>query len=621
MSIFSTFVLERPPLTVGDVIGDGFLTWLRVAGGFAAFCILVWALVRTISKSRRQQEAPTWGWKGFVYASMIAFGVYLLIGLFWISELFEILQQWSSGQQIELSAPPDEVASKVETTLLVLSSVARLSSTESVRRKISYFFLALMLVILFANWFVPHKPEDQVRNYVGIVDKVMTPLLILPAALLAAFAIPTDIKKQTIHTIVTKPVERFEIISGRIIGYSMLMTLMLFIMSTFSLFFVLRGINPEARAESLKARVPIYGELSFIDQRGRGKDKQYAPGKSTNVGREWGYRGYIEGADPNKAGTLHYAVWDMRELPSDLDDRQSVRCEVTFDIYRTTKGREKKGVSASFFFETWQFTEENREAYRNELREGKVSEGELAKKYGYFEAREVVIADFHTIGVDVPVELFHNAQETGRPPDQAPLRVWVRCDSTSQFIGMARYDLFLREDDPSEGSSLFAFIWNFYKYTFGIWFRLVLFVSLCVAFSARLGGVLAFMSTALIYVLGGLREFLQEVASGKNIGGGPLESAHRLVTRQKVTVELKDTTVVSVIRAVDSFSRAIFQPIIHMLPDVSRYNYVDHVANGFNIGLVQQDLLPSFLMLVTYLLPWLLLGFYMLKTREIAGAH
>ena len=353
MSLFSTFVLERPPLELQGVAVQGFLTWLRVVGGFAAFCILIWAMVRFLAGSSRRSE-KTWAWPAFVYTALGAFIAYLIVALFWLPELFEVIQLWSDGKPIKLSAEPEDLNWKLGLTLLGLSgagalafiavflpflhnllqvswrriwSISRLSFKEAVRRKIVYVFLALMLVILFANWFVPHKPEDQVRNYVSIVDKVMKPLLILPAALLAAFAIPTDIKKQTIHTIVTKPVERFEIIAGRIVGYSMLMTLMLFVMATISLFFVLRGINPEARAESLKARIPIYGQLYFMDQIGRGQDKRFTKAKSTNVGREWGYRGYVEGQNPNKPGKLHYAVWDMVELPGDLEARPTIRCE------------------------------------------------------------------------------------------------------------------------------------------------------------------------------------------------------------------------------------------------------------------------------------------------------
>ena len=41
----------------------------------------------------------------------------------------------------------------------------------------------------------------------------------LPALLLASFGIPNDIKNLNIYTVVSKPVERFEIVLGRFVGY------------------------------------------------------------------------------------------------------------------------------------------------------------------------------------------------------------------------------------------------------------------------------------------------------------------------------------------------------------------------------------------------------------------
>jgi hypothetical protein len=89
-------------------------------------------------------------------------------------------------------------------------ALARLSFKEAVRRRVLWGFSLLLLVFLFGGWFLPHKPEDEVRNYVKAVYWAMTPLLLVTAGLLASFSLPADIKSQTLHTIVTKPVERFE---------------------------------------------------------------------------------------------------------------------------------------------------------------------------------------------------------------------------------------------------------------------------------------------------------------------------------------------------------------------------------------------------------------------------
>ena len=57
--------------------------------------------------------------------------------------------------------------------------------------------------------------------------------------------------------------------------------------------------NPEAAEESLKARSPLYGELSF-ENTGNSQ-------KAESVGREWGYRTYISGPMPGKPTPV--AIW------------------------------------------------------------------------------------------------------------------------------------------------------------------------------------------------------------------------------------------------------------------------------------------------------------------------
>ena len=142
-------------------------------------------------------------------------------------------------------------------------AIALLSWKEAVRGRVVWVFGAMALVFLFADWFVPYKPEDQVRNYVRMVYWSLTPLFLLTAGLLGAFSIPTDVRNNSIHTIVTKPVEKFEIVLGRFLGVLLLMTLFLVGLTTLSLLYVLRGVHPEAAAESLKAREPVHGTLDF----------------------------------------------------------------------------------------------------------------------------------------------------------------------------------------------------------------------------------------------------------------------------------------------------------------------------------------------------------------------
>jgi hypothetical protein len=245
-----------------------------------------------------------------------------------------------------------------------IGALARLSFKEAVRRRVLYAFSALLLVFLFGSWFIDTKPEHQVRTYVGVVFLAMSVLLLFTAALVACFSIPADIRQQTIHTVVTKPVERFEVVLGRFLGFFALMTLVLLFMTAVSLVYVLRGVNPEAAAESLKARVPLNGELRFENT----GDAQ----KAVNVGREWDYRSYITGPMPGQDPQT--AVWEFPSLPRALAGREQVRAEFTFDIYRTTKGQENKGVACWFAARTWRYRDGNDELFRK--RRGAVSTDE-----------------------------------------------------------------------------------------------------------------------------------------------------------------------------------------------------------------------------------------------------
>lgn len=182
-----------------------------------------------------------------------------------------------------------------------------------------------------------------------------------------------------------------------------LLTGVLLVISIFTPFYILRGVDPEAKEESLKARVPIYGDLHFEGTKERTKGE--------NVGREWDYRSYIYGHVANQRD--QYAVWSFWDLPSGLEQRPQVRCEFTLDIYRTTKGEEGKGVFCTFQFESWRFDANNpaqKAKYDKARQEGKKSPDQLAEEYGYYEVRSKEIKDFHTQFIDIPVGVFLNAQ-------------------------------------------------------------------------------------------------------------------------------------------------------------------------------------------------------------------
>jgi hypothetical protein len=646
----SGLFFEHDPLRFRDLPAL-FVGWVQVVGGLAMVAIVLWLLfgylrMRPLDKAR----IPGWMTTVFLWSALGAAVAYVAALGIWMAEY---LRTGGIVVAEEPATPADRKLTLVGVCLLVagalalvaaglsfarglvalrfrrIYALAKLSYKESIRHYVLWAIFAFFLVlILFVSWFIPYKHEDQVRNYVTAFSFSMTLLLVITAMILAAFSIPTDVKQQTIHTIVTKPVERFEVVLGRFLGITFLMTLVLLVITTISLIYVARGIDPEAAAESLKAREPFYGELEY--------ENSADTKKGINVGREWEYRGYISG--PMPGAKPEYAVWNFEAPPRGVLNQDTVRCEFGFDVYRTTKGFENKGVSCTFTFQTWRFRPGDDQAYKEARRtmlaeqqqSGKSEaaiDNELSEKYGYYEKVGKEVVDYHTQWLDLPVGLFKNVlgddperqKEIERQANKPPkLQVRVRCNSATQYVGMAKYDMYLRLDDPRGTNDRLRFAWNFYKGSFGLWLLLSLVIGLAVAASTYLSGVISLI-LVIMFLAGGLaQDFLKSVGAGTNIGGGPAESFYRLVRREVAAAPLEETTTAKVATASDVAFRMFVRLILKLIPDVDSYSKYNFVGEGFNIPLDQ--LIISFVLLAGYLLPCAMLAYYLIKWREIASS-
>jgi uncharacterized membrane protein len=652
--MFATLTLERDPLNLHD-IRPMVISWLQDAGGFAAALLALYFVVQLVQF--KQFKADLKERRNAILFYIMAACLVVAVLAYAVYGVAIRMESRVSGQQSSLSSPTtpaerQQAARNLQSGSLAIGgffaivgislpvlidlvrlrvrprrvwALARLSMKEAVRRKVLWVFTAILLVFLFGSWFFESfKPEDQVRTYVKTVSLVMTLLLLLTAALLAAFSIPTDIKQQTIHTILTKPVERFEIVLGRFIGYTLIMTAVLLVLTLASLGYVLRGVSPEARYESLKARIPQYGDLEFEGT----KEKN----RGENVGREWDHYTYISG--PNPPLPTQYAVWKFDEIPNDLALRDKVRCEYTFDIYRTTKGVDNRGVQCTFILETWQFKEQFASQYQDDLAaEAKKTNpdpdiaNKLAEKYGYCELPGRNVVDFHTLSFEVPGGLFRNAlsdpsrrkQLKAQGQDSPLVTLKVRCDDRTQYVGVAKRDLYFRVDDPNSEWDTLWFAWNFLKGAFGLWLRLCLLIGLCVALSTYLSGVISFLLAGILYLGGFFQDYIRSLASPTpNDGGGPMESFVRLLKRDNsMAAPLEDTTQ-SVVTVWDEPFRWFLRRVLNILPDVDRFDFSSFVSEGFNIS--GTDMLVSFVMLAGFLLPLAMLAYYLIRWREIASA-
>jgi hypothetical protein len=369
---------------------------------------------------------------------------------------------------------------------------------------------------------------------------------------------------------------------------------------------LLRAIDPEARLESLRARVPVYGHLRFLGTSQEGGD---------SVGREWDYRKYIAGG----VNTAHRAIWVFSDLPRDLAQRQGeVPCEFAFDIFRTTKGEEGKGVFCTFEFRTWRWDKDKVRDYQLERDQerSKASldarelDNRLAEKYGYHELRSKQVFDYHTQAISIPVGLFKNALQDGAGKANQ-LEVTIKCESNSQYVGMAKYDLYLLDDEGD-------FRVNFFKCAVGVWLRLCIVIGLAITASTYLSGVISFLWCMFLLVLGYFQEFIKELAQGKAVGGGPVEAMVKLVSKEVMTKPLEDNSAAKTFADTgDVAFQALFRVLLDIIPDVDRFGWTDYVAEGFNISGAQ--LLVSLVVLMGYLLPCALIAYYLMKSREIAA--
>lgn len=700
MMLFASLVLEREPVQWSQLPG-ALMAWCQNAGAVAAFGVALVLLAQTVT--RNPNEWIVWNisdrlrpiyslLRYFVIAAGIGYAALILL---WLGDLFRIpgLRRFLPGAGGDLAYTAGDwiltiagifALAVAMTPVLVdmltrwrwgrIWAIARLSWKEAIRGRVIWVFGAMALVFLFADWFVSYKAENQVRSYVQVVYWSMTPLFLLTAGLLGSFSIPTDVLNNSIHTIVTKPVEKFEIVLGRFIGYAALLTVGLFTLAALSLLYVVRGVTEEARHESYKARVPIYGHLHFAGT----KNAQ----KGDSVGREWTYRSYITGPTRRQQQALRqYAIWDFARIPAELGDREvPILFEFAFDIFRLSKGEiEGKGVYCTFTFTDGMrdsreldllsfemkkeqdslvaphakkkesdrakqidalqreidalekqnlaadaFKEKKKEA---ETRYGKEFEKieqefreeqkkivmQMTAKYRIFQAREEVI-DYHTQVLAVPPEVLKILMSQHDDPSVPKLRVIMSVDQAAeaQMVGVAQQDFYLLAYER-------PFWQNFLKGIVGMWCTHMLVLGVSIACSTYLSSIISLLNTMFLFIAGMFVDYLKEIAERRLDGGGPFESSLRITGRMPIAARLEPSPTSTVIQTLDSAFSWWIGRIMNLLPDVNRHDLHNYVANGFDISWMDILLLDNFLPLAAYLIPWAILAYYLMKYREIAN--
>lgn len=225
-------------------------------------------------------------------------------------------------------------------------ALTRLTLLEAIRRRALYVFVMFAVLLMFAGWFITDsngRAELQVSVHVTFLLTAIS-WLILPAVIfLSCWALPEDIRIRSLHTVVTKPARRLEIVMGRMAGLGLVTLAGLLVMGAIGLFWLNRRIPENAQA-ALQCRVPEFGGLYFIGADG-------VPGVTgLNVGDVWAYRSHIEGNSRARAVWLFPGV-DESALSTAEDGSQELLLECRFEAFRTVKGSEasiRQGISAQY---------------------------------------------------------------------------------------------------------------------------------------------------------------------------------------------------------------------------------------------------------------------------------
>ena len=234
-------------------------------------------------------------------------------------------------------------------------ALTKLTLLEAIRRKALLVFVVFAVLLMFAGWFLTDsnsRPELQVSIHVTFLLTAIA-WLILPAVIfLSCWALPEDIRIRSLHTVVTKPARRIEIVIGRMAGMGIVACLVLLVMGVIGAVWIYRKL-PENSRNQLTCRVPVFGQLYFFDNDGQ------PAATGINVGDTWMYRSHIAGNSRARA------VWMFRDIDESSivletvgtgDEAKTVdgiKLECRFEAFRTVKGSEKsvlQGVQAQYTF-------------------------------------------------------------------------------------------------------------------------------------------------------------------------------------------------------------------------------------------------------------------------------
>src|SRR4029079_10545738 len=143
-------------------------------------------------------------------------------------------------------------------------AIARLAIKESIRRRVIVALAIYIVILLFAGCFLQTGYREPGKLFFSVVLTASTYLVLMIALLVSAFSLPNDFKSKTIYTVVTKPVRAGDIVLGRILGFTIVGTVLLAVMGLCSAVFVWRMLDHThtVKIESLEDIVDSHNKVT-----------------------------------------------------------------------------------------------------------------------------------------------------------------------------------------------------------------------------------------------------------------------------------------------------------------------------------------------------------------------
>jgi hypothetical protein len=203
------------------------------------------------------------------------------------------------------------------------------------------------------------------------------------------------------------------------------------------------------------------------------------------------------------------------------------------------------------------------------------------------------------------IDIFEDLVSDGR------VLIELRCTDSQQYFGVAKHDLYLRAADR-------PFFLNFLKGYVDLWLQMMIAIAFGTLFSTFLSGAVAMLAAVASMVVGFVAErLIFPLASGEIVGGGPIQMGIRQVRQLGPDSDLELGNVAFFIRAVDHALLQFLRAIANLLPNYTWFDTVPYVAYGMNIS--GDATLQHATLAAAYCVVTLMIGYFFLKTREIAA--